>query len=158
GQQFQLTINTRGRLTDPDEFADIIVKTGSTATAQTTPGGTSGASGQNGQLSSGSLTGRPQPQSTGIVRLRDVVTTTESYTVISAALASLRASHVPDAVLTKLAPLAHKDLSREQFLADLDNLLTREERIGYRRAVLERTRSQVKPRVERGSQQYDQSC
>ena len=29
GQQFQLTINTLGRLTDPEQFADIIVKAGS---------------------------------------------------------------------------------------------------------------------------------
>ena len=28
GQQFQLTINTLGRLVDPEQFADIIVKTG----------------------------------------------------------------------------------------------------------------------------------
>ena len=80
GQQFQLTINTQGRLTEPDEFADIIVKTGSTAAmAQTSQGG---ASGQNGQLSSSSLTG-PLPQSTGIVRLRDVVTKTETFNLSS---------------------------------------------------------------------------
>ena len=28
GQQFQLTINTQGRLVDPEEFADIVVKVG----------------------------------------------------------------------------------------------------------------------------------
>src|SRR5207237_147675 len=28
GQQFQLTINTKGRLVDPEEFANIIVKVG----------------------------------------------------------------------------------------------------------------------------------
>src|SRR5256714_15207859 len=28
GQQFQLTINTLGRLTDPEQFADIIIKAG----------------------------------------------------------------------------------------------------------------------------------
>ena len=28
GQQFQLTINTLGRLTDPEQFADIILKAG----------------------------------------------------------------------------------------------------------------------------------
>ncbi len=31
GQQFQLTINTQGRLTDPEQFADIIVKVGQRA-------------------------------------------------------------------------------------------------------------------------------
>src|SRR5947209_6163893 len=38
GQQFQLTINTLGRLTDPDQFADIIVKA-----AQGNPLGGTGA-------------------------------------------------------------------------------------------------------------------
>ena len=33
GQQFQLTINTLGRLTDPEQFADIIVKTAQAARA-----------------------------------------------------------------------------------------------------------------------------
>ena len=28
GQQYQLTINTRGRLVDPEQFADIILKAG----------------------------------------------------------------------------------------------------------------------------------
>ena len=33
GQQFQLTINTVGRLSDPEQFADIIIKAGSGTTA-----------------------------------------------------------------------------------------------------------------------------
>jgi multidrug efflux pump len=36
-QQFQLTINTQGRLTNPDEFADIIVKAGKNVAGQTGP-------------------------------------------------------------------------------------------------------------------------
>src|SRR5215475_13663912 len=53
GQQFQLTINTQGRLTDPDEFSDIILKAGQNNT-QTQTGGSSdsgdssGTSTQNG--------------------------------------------------------------------------------------------------------------
>jgi hydrophobe/amphiphile efflux-1 (HAE1) family protein len=81
GQQFQLTINTLGRLTDPEQFADIILKAGtgmtqsatssSTGTGQSpTTGSTGGSAGQTG--SSGA--GGPTPQSTGIVRLRDVAT------------------------------------------------------------------------------------
>ncbi len=57
GQQFQLTINTLGRLVDPQQFGDIILKV-SQASSSGTPGGT----GQN--ANSG--------QSVGIVRLRDV--------------------------------------------------------------------------------------
>jgi multidrug efflux pump len=66
GQQFQLTINTLGRLTDPEQFADIIVKAGKispltqTASTSAAAGGASGGSG-------------PAAASTGIVRLRDVV-------------------------------------------------------------------------------------
>ncbi len=82
GQQFQLTINTLGRLTTPEEFGDIILKvaqgnprvqqspTGSSAMGVATgPGGQYGAGGPGGISS---LSG--QPQATAIVRLRDVVT------------------------------------------------------------------------------------
>ena len=92
GQQFQLTINTRGRLSDPQDFADIILKA--------VPGGTAtGSTGSTGQASAGGMSdtsagGGPTSRAAGIVRLRDVVT------------------HGPDG----------------------------------------------KPRVELGSQQYDQSC
>src|SRR5207302_1568613 len=54
-QQFQLTINTLGRLTDPEQFADIIVKTGS---AQANPAPATGPP--------AAPTG-PTPQATGIV-------------------------------------------------------------------------------------------
>src|SRR5437588_4249757 len=44
GQQFQLTINTMGRLTDPEQFADIILKSGpGTTTPATTATTSSGA-------------------------------------------------------------------------------------------------------------------
>jgi hydrophobe/amphiphile efflux-1 (HAE1) family protein len=66
GQQFQLTINTLGRLVDPEQFADIIVKSGqgNAATFAPTTGSTD-TSGANSQST-------PLPPSTGIVRLRDV--------------------------------------------------------------------------------------
>ncbi|HJZ55091.1 MAG TPA: efflux RND transporter permease subunit, partial [Gemmataceae bacterium] len=81
GQQFQLTINTKGRLVDPEEFADIVVKVGQTGmtgtqappasaqtpgTAQSTGGGTSGPGVPN------SLSSTLNTPSTSVVRLRDV--------------------------------------------------------------------------------------
>jgi hydrophobe/amphiphile efflux-1 (HAE1) family protein len=85
GQQFQLTINTRGRLIEPSEFADIIVKVGQggPAGAQPAPAGTnmSASSGMASGASSGSsgsaTTGTaatPVGQAAAIVRVRDVVT------------------------------------------------------------------------------------
>ncbi len=89
GQQFQLTINTLGRLVEPEQFGDIIVKAGSqtrlgdagvtrTAAARRPtaraperterPSFQGGATDQGGSNSQGS----PMAQATGIVRLRDV--------------------------------------------------------------------------------------
>jgi hydrophobe/amphiphile efflux-1 (HAE1) family protein len=86
GVQFQLTINTLGRLTDPEQFADIILKVG-----QGGPAGTQAAQSANqssGQMGSSSTdqsgpTAAPAGQTSGtaatvvgqaasIVRLRDV--------------------------------------------------------------------------------------
>jgi multidrug efflux pump subunit AcrB len=87
GQQFQLTINTLGRLIEPEQFGAIILKAGGQSSPQMqSSGGSSnaqggqiqggqsgemvqqGASDQGGSSSqSGSL-----PQAPGIVRLRDV--------------------------------------------------------------------------------------
>ncbi|HVU88443.1 MAG TPA: efflux RND transporter permease subunit [Pirellulales bacterium] len=63
GQQFQLTINTLGRLIDPEQFADIIIKVG-----QNQATGPTGGPGQSG----GSTPNNEQSASTSIVRLRDV--------------------------------------------------------------------------------------
>ncbi|MGA2255977.1 MAG: efflux RND transporter permease subunit, partial [Thermoguttaceae bacterium] len=60
GQQFQLTINTLGRLTDPEQFANIILKSDL--------GSSQGASTGQGTASAGG----PSSPVTGIVRLRDV--------------------------------------------------------------------------------------
>jgi hydrophobe/amphiphile efflux-1 (HAE1) family protein len=77
GQQFQLTVNTLGRLTTPEQFGDIILKAvqdnpvvQSSPTGMTATGATTGSSGQGGQSSQSG----PPPPTTGIVRLRDVVT------------------------------------------------------------------------------------
>jgi multidrug efflux pump len=81
GQQFELTVNTLGRLTTPEQFGDIVIKaaqgnpmvqaspTGLMATAVS---GSTGQNGNNAQTGQGSSIGGPQ--TTGIVRLRDVVT------------------------------------------------------------------------------------
>ena len=76
-QQFQLTINTRGRLSGPEEFGDIIVKVG-----QGGPAGTQSAAGgpnpaEVGQVASAAPAGTAATavgQSAAVVRLRDVVT------------------------------------------------------------------------------------
>jgi multidrug efflux pump len=92
GQQFQLTINTLGRLTDPEQFADIIVKAAgggvptqnpsATTTNQANGGGAASGAQSGGTATpaaasttdgSTAVTASTEP-STGIVRLRDVVT------------------------------------------------------------------------------------
>jgi multidrug efflux pump subunit AcrB len=75
GQQFQYTINTRGRLTDPEQFGAIILKAaqGTTLVMPSSSGSADSADGQSGQTSSAS-TSSPTVPSTGVVRLRDVVT------------------------------------------------------------------------------------
>src|SRR3954471_11187969 len=55
-QQFQLTINTRGRLTDPDEFASIVVKA-----AQVNPATQSQTSGGEGAGGPTDTTGQGDP-------------------------------------------------------------------------------------------------
>jgi hydrophobe/amphiphile efflux-1 (HAE1) family protein len=71
GQQFQLPINTLGRLTDVSQFADVILKVG--------PGPPSGGSATSGSSSAPAKASPPtqatqnvQAQAASIVRLRDV--------------------------------------------------------------------------------------
>src|SRR4029077_16280890 len=72
GQQFQLTINTLGRLTEPEQFGDIILKAGTDVSpAQAPASSTSSQSSSNPQVSANNQS-RAQPQAVGIVRLRDV--------------------------------------------------------------------------------------
>jgi multidrug efflux pump subunit AcrB len=89
-QQFQLTINTKGRLTDPEEFGGIIIKaaednpqlhpSASSSGGQSSSGGATGQSGSSAESSQagalGTSTGMTgaAPPSTGVVYLRDVVT------------------------------------------------------------------------------------
>ncbi|MDB5309231.1 MAG: cation/multidrug efflux pump [Gemmataceae bacterium] len=67
GQQFQLTVTALGRLSDPDQFADIIIK-GSQDGQPAAGTGTGGGTGTTDPAAAG--------PATGIVRLRDVVTKT----------------------------------------------------------------------------------
>ena len=81
GQQFQLTINTRGRLVEPEEFGDIIVKVGqggpagaqaaqtATGTAAVVGGAATAAAGAT---STGSMVAG-SGMNAAVVRLRDVV-------------------------------------------------------------------------------------
>jgi multidrug efflux pump len=84
GQQFQLTINTLGRLVEPEQFGEIILKAG----GNVKPGmdaSAGGSGGQSGQAQGGAgfqggptdeggsnSQGATASQATGIVRLRDV--------------------------------------------------------------------------------------
>jgi multidrug efflux pump len=72
GQQFQLTITTQGRLTQPEEFADIILKVGQgNSQGMPSPGSVSVQGGPN---SPGNATTQGSSTAIGIVRLKDVVT------------------------------------------------------------------------------------
>jgi multidrug efflux pump len=88
GQQFQLAINTKGRLVEPEEFANIILKAGASAMTSQTTGGSASAGGaspisassaSNSPAAAGassqtamSTSSTPLPPSIGIVRLKDV--------------------------------------------------------------------------------------
>lgn len=81
GQQFQLTINTRGRLIEPEEFENIIIKVsqGGPAGAQSSQNAASSSStgGSMGSQSPTNQSGTASTsvgQSAAIVRIRDVVT------------------------------------------------------------------------------------
>jgi multidrug efflux pump len=75
GQQFQLTINTQGRLSDPEQFEEIILKASQPMSSSSTSGTTTNGAATtdlNGQGGSSTQTG-PVAPSVGIVRLRHVV-------------------------------------------------------------------------------------
>ncbi len=81
GQQFQLTVTTVGRLTDPDQFADIILKGVQDTTQPTAPNPTSGnptsGAGQTTSTTNNQSGTSPNNSATSIVRLRDVVARNE---------------------------------------------------------------------------------
>ncbi len=67
GQALQLTINTKGRLTDPDEFANIVVKAGISSPITPVASSADDSQGVN-------TNNDPATLSTGIVRIKDIVT------------------------------------------------------------------------------------
>jgi hydrophobe/amphiphile efflux-1 (HAE1) family protein len=78
GQQYQLTINTLGRLTNVPEFADIILKVGQTGPAGSQGSPTAnGVSQANGQTTSTGANGGDNAQTASVVRIRDVATKVE---------------------------------------------------------------------------------
>ncbi len=80
GQQFQLAINTKGRLVEPEEFEDIILKAGASSPSTSAAGANQASTGASpaamGSSASGqtgtSLSSTAATPSVGIVRLRDV--------------------------------------------------------------------------------------
>ena len=99
-QQFQLTINTLGRLTDPEQFADIIVKAGRPPTSQAAGATPNGAS-----TTSVAGVSAARTQAVGIVRLRDVVSENKYTVRVRFDPAKLAAAHLkPDAVMNGLKP------------------------------------------------------
>ena len=87
GQQFQLTINTLGRLTTPEQFGDIILKAAQgNPLVQPSPTGLTGHGGWPGDRPRATAPDRQRSigaQATGIVRLRDVVTRTPTGARVS---------------------------------------------------------------------------
>ncbi len=181
GQQFQLTINTQGRLTDPEEFGNIIVKA-----AQDTLNPDSIAGGPR---TAATNQGGPVAPATGIVYLRNVVRENRFFFRIRLDPAKLEsrkitAAEVQDALrrsqmvimkdpeakdpsgqpLTWLTYFGGQYPPLEQAVADTkfplgDSLVNL--RLGDL-VVKERGVQHLETRdelgVQLGSQQYDQSC
>src|SRR5262245_25230741 len=80
GQQFQPTVNTLGRLTTPEQFGDIVLKASQgNPLVQSSPTGMTAMGSSVGRIANPSYESSQSgstPPTTGIVRLRDVVTKT----------------------------------------------------------------------------------
>jgi multidrug efflux pump len=170
-QQFQLTINTQGRLTDPDQFANVIVKAGRSIPGQ--------------QPTTTTPTGQA-PQTIPIVKLRDIVRENKYFVRIRLDPDKLKKHDLhPDDVAAGLRPAL-------SLRPDPDNPGTPEgtftwlavyrgpqpphadeiakNTVLYEGAVvatlgdlvvkhgIERRQDLDEEGVQRGSQQYDQSC
>jgi multidrug efflux pump subunit AcrB len=71
-QQFQLTINTLGRLTEPEQFGDIIVKAGTMPLSLTSATGSQAPTSTTGSSQASTATQADVGLSIGIVRLKNV--------------------------------------------------------------------------------------
>ncbi|MBI3822892.1 MAG: efflux RND transporter permease subunit, partial [Planctomycetes bacterium] len=176
-QQFQLTINTQGRLSNPKEFADVIVKAGLSVPGQPTP----------------TVTGDRPRQATAIVRLRDVVRENKYFFHIHLDLRKLdreglHPNDVAHHLLPRLASLAADQDAKSPadtltwlaayggpqapHVEDIANLRIAAERANKAEAPrtfrlgelvvkehgIERLQTRDEEGVQLGSQQYDQSC
>ncbi|HEV3438011.1 MAG TPA: efflux RND transporter permease subunit, partial [Gemmata sp.] len=161
GQQFQLTVNTLGRLIEPDQFAEIIIKgaTNSSSSSGTGTGSTTGSNTTTG--TGGSVTSVP---STGIVRLKDICSGSKAtrFKLTDETFDTLKSEHVPESVLVKLRPLKNKEYSQSDFVGEINAVLNEDERKQFQILILSQVNkyeaSDGYKGVERGSQQYDQSC
>ncbi len=77
GQQFQLTVNTLGRLVEPDQFADIIIKGPGAATSSSSSSGSTSTSSSGSGSTSSSGGGVTSVPSTAVVKLKDICTIVE---------------------------------------------------------------------------------
>jgi multidrug efflux pump len=197
GQQFQLTVNTQGRLTDPEEFANIILKGGGQSNAPLVAQGVTSGQGSTTSSAGGSTQSSPTStegdtpaiQATGIVRLSDVVRQSRYYFRLRFDPAKLADRHLqssdvvnalrigpryimtedPDAPpvegegLTWLAVLGGIQAPREQVVADTLLALGGDTPVRLGDLVLSsggivHLEGRDEPGVERGAQQYDQTC
>jgi multidrug efflux pump len=117
GQQFELAINTLGRLTTEEEFGDIIIKAvqgnqqaqaTSTSSSSFTTGTGQSASNSLMGITSTSSQGGPVPQAAGIVRLRDVVKANKYHVRIRLDPAKLASSYLKPADTTAAVTAAVK--------------------------------------------------
>ena len=175
GQQFQLTINTLGRLTDPDQFANIIIKAGAQGNIPATSGTASSTASSMGsspgnQGGGATSTGGPAPPSTGIVFLKDVVTRSlpepiRSGTVRDGTSNTITldtgASGVDGAYNGDLITVGNDIRTTTGYVGS-----TKVATVATAWSVIPASSSAFvirpngggKPRVELGSQQYEQSC
>ncbi len=164
GQQFQLTVNTLGRLIEPDQFEKIIIKGPSSSTSTSTSGsGTSGGTGSGSSSTSGTGGSATSVPSTAIVTLRDICVYdyADWLKLTDSVFAALKKANVPDSTVGKLAPLKDKELSESALQKEITDRLDPDDAKQWGQTIkghAQRGSKLVRPGVERGSQQYDQSC
>src|SRR5436190_2192189 len=181
-QQFQLTINTQGRLTDPKQFADIIVKAGRNVAGQPAQMAATAPSGASGQLG-------VAVQATPIVKLRDVVRENKYYVRIQLDPAKLASRELePAEVVTALRPPPHsitadpdakttdgqtltwlatyggaqpphvEDVAGSSIAVGHSDFWVRLGDLVVKNRGIEHLQTKDEEGVQLGSQQYDQSC
>jgi multidrug efflux pump subunit AcrB len=166
GQQFQLTVNTLGRLIEPDQFADIIIKGAGSSTGSSGSSGSSSSSSSS--SSSNSTTGAGASvttvPSTAVVRLKDICSGNKDtrFTLTARSLETLKDDNLPEHLLQKLDSLKDKSFSQADFIGQINRLMTADEKKQFQLIIVNNAKqtagADANSGVERGSQQYDQSC